>query len=497
MARASVFIRVDRVFKYESFPSSGSGFFIHPNGYILTNWHVVADQIEGHLWQREREISAKVIGLTAVIDSGQPGERELAARIVARDRERDLALLRVAYRPRDWLGLDAIEDVRLGEQIWSAGFPYGDLLAMEKQVNQQDVPNPEVSLTSGMVTSLRRNAAGVLTMIQTDAALNPGSSGSAILNARGNLVGVVVAGIQGGEGLGFGIAPNRIRDFLEEQAVQIDIRPGVVLSPPQPIRVSVRPVLVDLDAASGSVRFDGSDIEPAEVALAAGEGRLEATVEFPDRISGRSRPARYELTVSLSARISGERMVRRFQLDAVPESFEKLHSARDPGEMMEDRKVLAHEMSIEDYNRSKRVAGGGSNRTLADVARSKKLKTDESGRVIVDNRTVDDLGGVSYDESRYRSIRDASLRALLQRYDRLKDEIDELTERIRAIRTDSHNYQYRSTLVQQSGALGREKSEIARSLGRHKVRWCEEPAVYFVADGDTESYPCRYPQSVY
>ena len=100
-----------------------------------------------------------------------------------------------------------------------------------------------------------------------------------------------------------------------------------------------------------------------------------STVVFPDRIAGRNRPPRYYLSVQLTKKLAGERFRQRYALDAVPESFETLHSARDPGEIMEDRRVLAHEMKIEDFNKSKKVSGQGSGNTLADVAKSMKLKT--------------------------------------------------------------------------------------------------------------------------
>jgi hypothetical protein len=497
IASASVFIKVERVFKYEGFPSSGSGFFIHPDGYILTNWHVVADQISSHLWSREREVNAKVIRLAAVIDSGLRTEREIPAKIVARDRERDLALLKVNFRPKSYLSVDSVHDVRLGERIWSAGFPYGDLLAMEKQVNEQDMPNPEVSLTFGMVTSLRRNAEGVLTMIQTDAALNPGASGSPIVNAGGHLVGVVVAGIQGGEGLGFGIAPNQVRDFLGQQAIRIDIEPSVVLSPPQPIRVTVRPVLVELGSGTGTVRINGGDIDATTIDLEKTKGGLAATLDFPERIAGRNQPARYELTVALSTRVSGERVARRFMLDAVPDSFEKLSSARDPGEMMEDRKILAHEMSIEDYNRSRQVTSGSSKKSLSDVAKSKKLKTDASGKVVVDNQTVNEVGGITLDETRYRLIGDPSVRALLQRYDRLGAESDRIRQRIDAIQRDPYSYQYRSSLSRQLSSMHVEKNDLGRQIRSHSIRVCSDETLYFVADGDKETYPCTRSRQVY
>jgi hypothetical protein len=497
IAESSVFVRVERVFKYEDVPSSGSGFFIHPDGYIMTNWHVVADQIASFLWQREREVNAKVIGLAAVVNSGQRTERELPAKIVARDRERDLALLKVNYRPKTFLKIDTVDDVRLGERIWSAGFPYGELLAMEKQVNQQDMPNPEVSLTSGMVTSLRRDAKGELTMVQTDAALNPGSSGSAIVNADGHLVGVVVAGIQGGEGLGFGIAPNQVREFISRQAIQIDIEPSVVLSPPQPIRVTVRPVLVELGQGTGTAKISGGDIDSTSFDFTQSADGLEATVVFPERIPGRNQPARYNLTVTLDTKISGEKVVRRFSLDAVPESFQKLSSARDPGEMMEDRKVLAHEMSIEDYNKSRQVNAGSSKKSLSDVARSKKLKTDASGRVVVDNRTVDDIGAPSVDESRYRLIDDPTLRADLKRYDRVASELDQLQDRFRSTSRDPYAYQYRSTLSRQITAKQREKGQLGRQISGSKVRQCRDTELYFIARGGSDSYPCELHHTVY
>jgi hypothetical protein len=259
----------------------------------------------------------------------------------------------------------------------------------------------------------------------------------------------------------------------------------------------VRPVLVGLGQGTGTAAISGGDIDSTSFNLEPKAGGLETTVVFPERIPGRNQPARYSLTVTLDTRISGEKVVRRFSLDAVPESFQKLGSARDPGEMMEDRKVLAHEMSIEDYNKSRQVNAGSSKKSLSDVARSKKLKTDASGRVVVDNQTVDDIGSPTIDENRYRLIDDPSLRASLKKYDRVVSELDQLQERYQTISRDPYAYQYRSSLSRQITAKQREKSQLGRQISGSKVRQCRDTELYFIARGGSDSYPCERHHTVY
>ena len=74
MADAAVFIKGERVFREGRYPTSGSGFFIHPDGYIVTNWHVVADQVEVEVFSKRREVSTKMEDLIAVAHSGMANE---------------------------------------------------------------------------------------------------------------------------------------------------------------------------------------------------------------------------------------------------------------------------------------------------------------------------------------------------------------------------------------------------------------------------------------
>jgi len=379
-----------------------------------------------------------------------------------------------------------VYDVRLGDRIWTAGFPFGDLLAQERKANQNDMPNPEVTLVSGTVTSLRRDNDGRLAMVQTDAALNPGSSGSPIVNSRGHLVGVVFAGVTGGQGLGFGVSPNRIRDFVKLQAIRVTIAPRVILSPPQPIDVTVEPVLVEFGEESGWVELEGDDIETTEFDLQRTPDGLRSTVIFPDRIPGRNRPPRYFLSVQLTRKLAGERFRQRYALDAVPESFETLQSARDPGEIMEDRKVLSHEMKIEDYNRSKKVSGQSSGSSLADVAKTLKLKTNESGSVVVDNQTVGEIGGSSIDPSRYRLIEDAQLNNLLKRFDQIQSEITALRQQMDGVSSREH-YTYLRNRVSE---LQQKESKIRSALRQWQVYQCRGSKTYFIGGGDPDEYPC-------
>ena len=72
--KSIVYIRMNRTFGQAYFPTSGTGFLVHPDGYVITNWHVVADKIEVSIGGNVRDINAKVLDLDAVLDSGTAEE---------------------------------------------------------------------------------------------------------------------------------------------------------------------------------------------------------------------------------------------------------------------------------------------------------------------------------------------------------------------------------------------------------------------------------------
>ena len=173
--------------------SLGSGIVISADGYILTNNHVVenADKIRV-IFEEDREYEAEVIGT---------------------DPPTDVALIKI-----DADGLPAIEiadskALRIGDQVMAIGNPFG--------VGQ--------TVTMGIVSALGRNI-GMMQyadLIQTDAAINPGNSGGALVNMRGELVGMnaaIVTRSGGSEGIGFAIPTSmamHIVDALKnEGAVQ-------------------------------------------------------------------------------------------------------------------------------------------------------------------------------------------------------------------------------------------------------------------------------------
>ena len=131
--------------------SLGSGVIVSPNGYILTNNHVVeaADEIEVAL----------------------PNGKKLAARVAGSDPDTDLAVLRVDATDLPTMTFGASDALRVGDVVLAIGNPFG--------VGQ--------TVTSGIVSALGRVGLGINTFenfIQTDAAINPGNSGGALVDAR-------------------------------------------------------------------------------------------------------------------------------------------------------------------------------------------------------------------------------------------------------------------------------------------------------------------------
>jgi S1-C subfamily serine protease len=167
----------------------GSGFIVHPSGYILTNEHVIRD--------------ARAI---RVLTSSN---EDLPVTLVATDPVYDLALLKVDQPGRRFpaLAMGDSEAAAVGDFVIAVGNPLG----------------LGHSVTSGIVSQTHRNLSGVseeegraVEFIQIDAAINPGSSGGPLVTLSGAWVGVNTAGFVQAQNIGFTVPSNQVAEFVED-----------------------------------------------------------------------------------------------------------------------------------------------------------------------------------------------------------------------------------------------------------------------------------------
>ncbi|MCS7166372.1 MAG: trypsin-like peptidase domain-containing protein [Gemmatales bacterium] len=164
----------------------GTGIILDPRGYILTNYHVV------------EEVSAIRVTLA---DGTQH-----TAQLVARDRDNDLALLKISpSRPLPTIPLGTSSDLMLGETVIAIGNAFGY----------------EQSITVGVISALGRNVTlnrdlVYKNLIQTDASINPGNSGGPLLNIEGELVGVNVAIRAGAQGIAFALPVDHVLEVASD-----------------------------------------------------------------------------------------------------------------------------------------------------------------------------------------------------------------------------------------------------------------------------------------
>lgn len=169
----------------------GSGFFVNPDGYLITNFHV----IEG-----ETEISVEVY---SQVNGQLDRETYKQVRIIAINKFHDLALLHIEDKnaPKfKYVTLGSSDALNVGDSVFAIGSPLG----------------LERTMTEGILSTKTRELEGEL-YLQTTAQINPGNSGGPLFNLAGEVVGVTNMKILFGEGLGFAIPVELVKNFLDHR----------------------------------------------------------------------------------------------------------------------------------------------------------------------------------------------------------------------------------------------------------------------------------------
>ena len=171
--------------------SVGSGFLISADGYVVTNYHVIANATSAAVTTHAgKSVDAKVIGF---------------------DSSNDIALLKIDGENYPFAVLGSSDKIAVGDQVMAIGNPLGELTA---------------TLTVGYISAKDRivNSDGtVLNMLQTDAAINSGNSGGPLFNTNGEVIGIITAKYSGSsdsgatiEGLGFAIPVDDVAGILHD-----------------------------------------------------------------------------------------------------------------------------------------------------------------------------------------------------------------------------------------------------------------------------------------
>ena len=240
----------------------GSGVIVSPQGYLLTNNHVVEGASE--------------------IEVGLKDGREAKARLVGTDPDTDVAVLKIDIDRLPSITLGNVDALQVGDLVLAIGNPF----------------NVGQTVTSGIVSALGRNQLGLSTFenfIQTDAAINPGNSGGALVDVNGHLVGINTAIFSrsgGSMGIGFAIPVDLARQVMEDLIKDGKVTRGWIGVEPRdlpaeyiesfklPIKDGVLIAGVLQDGPAGK-----SGLKPGDVVTAVGERSVANTSQLLNAVA--------------------------------------------------------------------------------------------------------------------------------------------------------------------------------------------------------------------
>ena len=347
--------------RYRRTQSAGSGVVVDAaQGYIVTNNHVIdgADEIS--------------VGFS----DGQTLEAEL----VGRDPQVDLALLKVSAENLVAIKFADSGALRVGDFVVAIGNPFG--------LNQ--------TVTSGIVSALGRSGLGIEgyeDFIQTDAPINPGNSGGALVDLRGDLVGIntaIYAPSGGNVGIGFAIPANMTAAIIQELIENGEVNRGYVGAVVQPLNrelakaFDVLPadgapagvVVVDVQPASSAEK---AGLTPGDVIVQMGDKKITSVADFEnqaavmfigDRLEivlvrqGKQRALTLEIFADTQEQVAGRRITPR--LNGVV--LQNLSAADDLGGGVLVAEVMINSSAYAYGLRSGDIIVGANRVTVADIA---------------------------------------------------------------------------------------------------------------------------------
>ena len=246
--------------------SSGSGVIVDPDGYIITNTHVIE-----RATRIEVELSLAASGAAPGASVLRRRGRVVGAQIVAIDHETDIAVLKIDAKGLPVLSFGDSESLRPGQIVLAFGSPLG----------------LESSVTLGVVSAVARQLTpeDPMIYIQTDAPINPGNSGGALVDTEGRLVGVstlIYSQSGGNEGIGFAAPSNIVKNVFSQVRKSGRVRRGdigVYTQTVTPLLAEALGMTVDAGVVLSDVTPGGpgakAGLQPGDLVLTLDGKRME------------------------------------------------------------------------------------------------------------------------------------------------------------------------------------------------------------------------------
>ena len=214
----------------------GSGFILSPDGFVMTNAHVVdgADEL--------------IVTL--------PDKREFKARIIGLDKRSDVAVVKIDATGLPAVKIGDVNKLRVGEWVMAIGSPFG----------------LENTVTAGIVSAKQRDTGELLPLIQTDVAINPGNSGGPLINLRGEVVGInsqIYSRSGGFMGISFAIPIDEAMRVADQLRTNGRVSRGR-------IGVQIAPVTKDVAESIGLGKATGALVRSVEAGGPAEKAGVEA-----------------------------------------------------------------------------------------------------------------------------------------------------------------------------------------------------------------------------